>query len=163
MTSIEHSNSFAAPRKLLPIKIAAKRLGCVPDYVSRLRRNHELYGVRIDRAWFIDEQSLRLFEQSRSMRKDVRSKELSRQRLSEIAVARAETRRPLMLASVCLLAIVVAGGGALLGLRALGAFDSSQNAAAQILSATPSPPQSASAAPSNVWSPKSIQSAPTLK
>jgi hypothetical protein len=163
MTSIEHSNSFAAPRKLLPIKIAAKRLGCVPDYVSRLRRNHELHGVRIDRAWFIDEQSLRLFEQSRSMRKDVRSKELSRQRRAEIAVARAETRRPFMFAFVYLLAIVVASGGALLGLRALGAFDRSQDAAAEILSATPNSPQSASAAPSNVWSPKGVQSVPTPK
>jgi hypothetical protein len=158
MTSIERSNSFAAPRKLLPIKIAAKRLGCVPDYVSRLRRNQELYGVRIDRAWFIDEGSLRLFEQSRSMRKDVRSKELSRQRLAEIAVARAETRRPLMLASLYLLAIVVAGGGALIGFRVLGALNSSQNASAESLSAA-SITSPSTYALTNPWASESVQSA----
>jgi hypothetical protein len=160
MTSLNRSISLAAPRKLLPVKVAAKRLGYGPDYVSRLCRNRELYGVRVDRALFIDEESLRLFEQSRSMRKDVRSNELSRQRRAEAAAARAAARRPLILASLYLLAIVVAGGGALLGVRALRALDNSQNAATEILSAASSSPQS-TPAPASPWVLESVQSTST--
>jgi hypothetical protein len=160
MTSAERSNSFVASRKLLPLKVAAKRLGYGPDYVSRMCRNRELYGMRVDRAWFIDEESLRLFEQSRSMRRNLRSNELSRQRRAEAAAVRAEARRPLILASFYFLAIVVAGGGALLGVQALQALDSSQNTPAEILSAASSSPQSTSA-PASPWALKSVQSTST--
>jgi hypothetical protein len=162
MTSLEQSISFVAPRKLLPVKVAAKRLGYGQDYVSRLCRSRELNGVRVDRAWLIDEESLRLFEQSRSVRKDVRSNELSRQRRAEAAAARAAARRPLILASLCLLSIVVAGGGALLGVRALRALGSSPNAATEMLSAASSSTQS-TPAPASPWALESVQSTSTLQ
>lgn len=139
-------------RKLLPAKVAAKRLGCVPDYVSRLCRDRELSGVRIGRAWFVHENSLRHFEQARSLQKAARSHELSRQRRAEIAAWRTEARRPLMLAFLSLLAIVVAGG-ALLGLRAIGALDSSRNAPPQTFSPGSSTPRSSPAAPEGAWVP----------
>ena len=157
MTGVERINSIAVSPKLLPVKVAAKRLGVVPDYVSRLCRNRELYAVRVDRAWFIDENSLRLFEQARSKRKGVRSSKLSRQRRAEIAVVRAKARRPLILAFLYLLALGIAAGVALLGLRAL---DSSQNAAAEIHSAASSTPQSISI-PASTWVLENAQSAPT--
>jgi hypothetical protein len=157
MTGVERTNSFAASPKLLPVKVAAKRLGVVPDYVSRLCRNRELYAVRVDRAWFIDENSLRLFEQARSKRKGIRSNKLSRQRRAEIAAVRAKARRPLILAFLYLLALGIVAGVALLGLRAL---DSSQNAAAEIHSAASSTPQSTSV-PASTWVLENARSAPT--
>jgi hypothetical protein len=158
MTSAERSNSFVAPRKLLPVKVAAKRLGYGPDYVSRLCRNRELYGVRVDQAWFIDEESLRMFEQSRSMRRDARSNKLSRQRRAEAAAARAKARRPLMMTFLCLLAIVIAGGAILLGLRALGAFHRYRNDSAEMLSAASSPQPTA---PASAWVPENVPSTST--
>jgi hypothetical protein len=156
MTGVERTNTIVAPPKLLPVKVAAKRLGCVPDYVSRLCRNRELYAVRVDRAWFIDENSLREFEQARSKRKDIRSSKLSRQRRAEIAAVRAKARRPLILAFLYLLALGIVGSVALLGLRAL---DSSRNAVAEILSpASSTPPTSA---PASTWVLENAQSTST--
>jgi hypothetical protein len=94
------------------------------------------------------------------MRKNLRSKELSRQRRAEAAAVRAEARRPFIIASLYLLAIIVTEGGALLGVRAIQALDSSQNAAAEILSAASSSPQLTSA-PANPWVLETVQSAPT--
>jgi hypothetical protein len=162
MTSAERPNSFYDARKMLTTKVAAKRLGCVPDYVSRLCRNGELHGVRINRDWYVNEESLRLFEQARSLRRDVRSNELSRQRRAGIAAVRANARRPLILASLYFLAIVAAGAGVLLGVRALGALNSSRNASAEMLSAASSMPQSTSA-PASAWVLESVQSASTTQ
>src|ERR1700683_5001182 len=105
-----------SPRKLLPVKIAARRLHCVPDYVSRLCRQHQLDGVLIGRTWFVDEQSLHQFEQTRVVQKATRSRELSQQRRAEEAALRRNKTTRFIHTSLVILALAVAGG-TLLALR----------------------------------------------
>ncbi|MDO8518167.1 MAG: hypothetical protein Q7S26_02655, partial [bacterium] len=68
---------------MLSARKAAKRLLCAPDYISKLCREGKLEGVREGNAWFVDEESIARFEQTRSAARVTRAQELSEQRRFE--------------------------------------------------------------------------------
>jgi len=89
-------------------------------------------------TWLVDADAVSVFEQLRSLRKAARARELAQMRIAEIAAARAKARRPLIFAAASVFAVVVAGGGAFLGLQTYRAFDSSRSDSAQTLAAASS-------------------------
>src|SRR3990167_1650402 len=84
---------MAAPKKIisqtgvqmLSARVVAKRLRCAPDYVGRLCREGKLTGERVDGAWFVSDETLRIFQKKRTEARDIRAAELAAQLRKESA------------------------------------------------------------------------------
>ena len=60
-------------KKLLPAKRAAELLSCAPDYIGKLCRDGKLEGQLVERVWYVEPDSVRVFEKSRQEAKANRS------------------------------------------------------------------------------------------
>jgi hypothetical protein len=68
---------------MISARIAAQRLKCAPDYISKLCREGKLAGEQIDGAWFVLESSIGSFSQQRVLSKQQRAEALAQERRSE--------------------------------------------------------------------------------
>src|SRR3989344_5880279 len=73
----------ATGKPLLSARAAAQLLSCAPDYIGKLCREEKLAATRHKNAWFVDPDSIAVFEKSRAESKIERSKELSEIRKQE--------------------------------------------------------------------------------
>ena len=65
---------------------AARRVGLSYDYIARLVRQHKVFGVKVGRAWYVDETSLERYLETVELEKQVRTKLLQVERRHELAV-----------------------------------------------------------------------------
>ncbi|MCX6819768.1 MAG: helix-turn-helix domain-containing protein [Candidatus Adlerbacteria bacterium] len=68
---------------MLSARKVAERLGCAQDYVSKLCREGKLVGRQVDGAWFIEQESISVFEKMRDVAKVARAEALADQRRRE--------------------------------------------------------------------------------
>ena len=66
---------------------AARRVGLVPDYVTRLARGELVAGTRIEGLWFVSLASLEQFISDQERQKEIWRAELARQRREEQRLA----------------------------------------------------------------------------
>jgi hypothetical protein len=77
--------------RYLYINEAAKTAGLGPDYIARLCRHGAIKGTKVDRAWYVSEQSLKNFLVTHSYQKAIWRENVAR-------VRRIEYQRALLLA-----------------------------------------------------------------
>ncbi len=70
-------------KRYIPSAVIAREFDYTTDYVSRLAREEKVAATRIDRQWYISEESLRRFVDNAEVKKNERSGELRRQRQAE--------------------------------------------------------------------------------
>lgn len=72
---------------LVPVKEAALRVKYSPDYIASLARSKKVVGELRGRQWFVDIDSLKLFELKKIAVQKQRKEEMRRERLQELAEA----------------------------------------------------------------------------
>src|SRR3989338_4894982 len=82
---MKHVKKIFSPtgQPMLSARAAAVRLECAQDYIGKLCREGKLEGTQIKNAWFVDEVSLKVFENSRAASKVARAEALSAERKQE--------------------------------------------------------------------------------
>lgn len=76
-------NLNVSGKDYFPSAELAQRFGYTSDYLSRLAREGKIVATNVNRKWFIDEDSLKLFIQESNLGKEARSTELKKKRKIE--------------------------------------------------------------------------------
>src|SRR3954464_12170678 len=81
-------------KKMISARKAAERIGCASDYIGKLCREGRLQGELVDRAWFVESESVTAYKRERDIEKADRAKQLSEERKRESESLRAVQSPP---------------------------------------------------------------------
>lgn len=82
----------------------ARKFGYTTDYIGRLAREEKILATQVDRQWFVEPESLRIFAHQAQVEKKIRSEELRQQRKFE-QLARTVQQTPVRQTNAAALAL----------------------------------------------------------